>query len=104
LASVGKAITSEVMQYIGYKIIGFMCIKRHISSFPHANIILKNCVPVFGTFTYKQLHYRGTFIQNGFCLFRYGSETLKQTPKIINWFRKTNQKSTKTGLVSVCFG
>jgi hypothetical protein len=39
-----------------------------------------------------------------FQLFRNGSETPKQTKKIIFWFRETNRKWTETDCVSVCFG
>jgi hypothetical protein len=47
------------------------------------------------------------FVSKQMCLFRLfrnGSETPKQTEKIIFWFRETNRKSTETDCVSVCFG
>ncbi len=39
-----------------------------------------------------------------FRLFRYRSETSKQTEKNAFWFRETNRKTTETDWVSVCFG
>jgi hypothetical protein len=39
-----------------------------------------------------------------FRLFRYRSETPKQTEIKVFWFHETNQKTTETDWVSVCFG
>ncbi len=39
-----------------------------------------------------------------FRLFRYWSETPKQTEKNVFWFRETNRKTTETDWVLVCFG
>ncbi len=47
------------------------------------------------------------FVLRKFCLFRlfrYRSETPKQTKKKVFWFCETNRKSTETDWVSVCFG
>ncbi len=47
------------------------------------------------------------FASKQFCLFqmfRYRFEIPKQTEIFCCWFHKTNQNTTKTDLVSVCFG
>ncbi len=47
------------------------------------------------------------FVSWKFCLFRlfrYWSETPKQTEKNVFWFRETKQKTTETDGVSFCFG
>jgi hypothetical protein len=49
------------------------------------------CVPIL-LLLFPQLFLLFRFVSKQFCLFRYGSETPKQTEKMIYWFRETNRK------------